>query len=85
MDSVGDGVLTATPVYPPFLTAPANTDRVLQRVELVLRDGRWQWDWDALEAACTPSTRLLLLCGCEQRQHRAIELFVSRQPARIGR
>ncbi|MGD9869744.1 MAG: MalY/PatB family protein, partial [Thauera sp.] len=59
----GDGVLTATPVYPPFLTAPANTDRVLQRVELVLRDGRWQWDWDALEAACTPSTRLLLLCS----------------------
>ena len=59
----GDGVLTATPVYPPFLTAPANTGRVLQRVELVLRDGRWQWDWEALEAACTPSTRLLLLCS----------------------
>lgn len=59
----GDGVLTATPVYPPFLTAPANTGRVLQRVELVLRAGRWQWDWEALEAACTPSTRLLLLCS----------------------
>jgi cystathionine beta-lyase len=59
----GDGVLTATPVYPPFLSAPANTGRVLQRVELVLRDGRWQWDWEALEAACTPSTRLLLLCS----------------------
>ncbi|WP_345793152.1 PatB family C-S lyase [Thauera sp. JM12B12] len=59
----GDGVLTATPVYPPFLGAPAHTGRVLQRVELVLRDGRWQWDWDALEAACTPSTRLLLLCS----------------------
>ena len=59
----GDGVLTATPVYPPFLTAPANTGRVLQRVEMVLRDGRWQWDWDALEGACTPSTRLLLLCS----------------------
>ena len=38
----GDGVLTATPVYPPFLTAPANTGRVLQRVEMMLRDGRWQ-------------------------------------------
>ncbi len=59
----GDGVLTATPVYPPFLTAPVNTGRVLQRVEFVLRDGRWQWDWDALEAARTPSTRLLLLCS----------------------
>lgn len=59
----GDGVLTAAPVYPPFLSAPANTGRVLQRVELVQRDGRWQWDWAALEAACTPSTRLLLLCS----------------------
>jgi cystathionine beta-lyase len=29
----------------------------------VLRDDRWQWDWEALEAACTPSTRLLLLCS----------------------
>jgi cystathionine beta-lyase len=59
----GDAVLTATPVYPPFLAAPANTGRSLQRVELVLRDGRWQWDWDALEAAVDARTRLLLLCS----------------------
>ena len=59
----GDGVLTATPVYPPFLSAPANTGRVLQRCELVLRDGRWQWDWAALEAARSDRSRLLLLCS----------------------
>ena len=59
----GDGVLTATPVYPPFLTAPGNTGRVLQRCELVLRDGRWQWDWAALEAAADARTRMLLLCS----------------------
>ncbi|MCK2126940.1 PatB family C-S lyase [Thauera aromatica] len=59
----GDGVLTATPVYPPFLAAPGHAGRVLQRCELVLRDGRWQWDWAGLEAARTARTRLLLLCS----------------------
>lgn len=59
----GDAVLTATPVYPPFLSAPANTGRTLQTVDLVLRDGRWQWDWAALEAAVSARTRLLLLCS----------------------
>ena len=60
---VGDGVVTATPVYPPFLSAPANTGRVLQRCELVLRAGRWQWDWEALERTVDARSRLLLLCS----------------------
>ncbi len=59
----GDGVVTATPVYPPFLVAPQNTGRVLQRCELVLRDGRWQWDWDALARTVDARSRLLLLCS----------------------
>ncbi len=59
----GDGVLTPTPVYPPFLTAPAHSGRVLQTVDLVLRDGRWQFDWAAMAAAVTPRTRLLMLCS----------------------
>ena len=59
----GDGVVTATPVYPPFLSAPANTGRVLQRCELVLRAGRWQWDWEALERTVDARSRLLLLCS----------------------
>lgn len=59
----GDGVLTAAPVYPPFLSAPANVGRVLQRCDLVLQDGRWQWDWDALAAASSSRSRLLLLCS----------------------
>lgn len=59
----GDEVLTATPVYPPFLAAPANCGRQLRTVELQQQDGQWRWDWAALEAACTPATRLLLLCS----------------------
>jgi len=61
--ALGDGVLAAAPVYPPMLGAPANTGRQLQRVDLVPRGDRWEWDWTALEAAATPASRLLLLCN----------------------
>lgn len=58
----GDAVLTATPVYPPFLTAPRNMKREVISVPMICRDGKWEMDWDRLEAAVTPSTRLFLLC-----------------------
>jgi len=55
-------VLTATPIYPPFLSAPKLSGRHLVQAELQLLDGRWVWDFAAMEAALTPQTRLLLLC-----------------------
>lgn len=60
--TVTGSVLTTTPVYPPFLSAPAFSERKLQRAELALQDGCWEMDWRALEAACTPATELLLFC-----------------------
>lgn len=60
--SVNGEVLTATPVYPPFLSAPGLSGRGLVRVSLREEGGRWSWDFAALEAAVTPATRLLLLC-----------------------
>ncbi len=60
-----DGLLTATPIYPPFLSAPKLAGRRL--VSLPLLDhgeagsGRWQWDWPAL-AAVDSGVRGLLLC-----------------------
>lgn len=60
----GDEVFTSTPVYPPFLSAPANNDRSLISRPLVEgQDGRWLWNRDATEAAITSRTRLLLLCN----------------------
>ena len=59
----GDAVLTTTPVYPPFLSAPVNMERRLITAPLSQIQGRWQWDWEALEAAVTPETRLFLLCS----------------------
>ena len=60
--AVDGGVVTATPVYPPFLSAPGLSGRELVKVPLSLNEGRWTWDFEALAAALTPDTRLLLLC-----------------------
>ncbi|MBL8408211.1 MAG: aminotransferase class I/II-fold pyridoxal phosphate-dependent enzyme, partial [Candidatus Accumulibacter sp.] len=60
--SVDGDILTATPVYPPFLSAPRLSGRRLASAALCQSDGRWGWDFAALEAALTPSSRLLLLC-----------------------
>lgn len=59
----GDEVLTHTPVYPPFLSAPANTGRRLVSSVMVDEAGRWQWDRAATESAISPRTRVLLLCN----------------------
>jgi len=56
-------VLTATPIYPPFLSAPPYSGRPIQKVPLQLAGDRWEFDWDALEAATTADTRVLLLCN----------------------
>jgi cystathionine beta-lyase len=56
--AVDGGAFTATPIYPPFLSAPRN----LVTAPLQLLDGRWQWNFSAVEAALTPATRMFLLC-----------------------
>ncbi len=60
--AVTGDVVTATPVYPPFLSAPTLSGRRIATVPLKLSSDRWYWDFDALAAAVTPATRLFLLC-----------------------
>ena len=59
---VDGGVITATPVYPPFLSAPKLSGRELTSVPLKLTDDGWRMDLDAMQAALKPDTRLWLLC-----------------------
>jgi cystathionine beta-lyase len=59
----GDAVMTAVPVYPPFLSAPGNSRRKLITVPLEEEDLRWCFDFDRLEAAITDTTRLFILCN----------------------
>ena len=58
----GEGVMTVTPVYPPFLSAPANQGRRLIAVPADMSRGRWELPLDAMEAAITADTRVFLLC-----------------------
>jgi cysteine-S-conjugate beta-lyase len=58
-----DEVITFTPVYPPFMSAPPLSGRTLVKVPLKLAEGRWGLDLEALERSVTPRTRLLLLCS----------------------
>lgn len=59
----GDDVVTMTPIYPPFLSAPVLAGRQVVRVPLERQSGRWTFDPVVLERALTPRTRLLLVCS----------------------
>ena len=60
--AVDGDVLTATPIYPPFLSAPVFSGRQLHRFALAQTAGHWHFDLAAASAALTPQTRQLLLC-----------------------
>jgi cystathionine beta-lyase len=60
--AVAEEVLTFVPVYPPFLSAPRTTGRLVKTVPLVRRQGHWTIDIEALHKAITARTRLLLFC-----------------------
>ena len=60
---IGEEILTTTPIYPPFLSAPRNGGRTTITAPLAEQDGHWIWDFDALEQTVTSKTRSLLLCS----------------------
>ncbi|MDO8958261.1 MAG: PatB family C-S lyase [Rhodocyclaceae bacterium] len=57
----GDGVFTATPIYPPFLSAPLDAGRRLLAMPLVRDETGWGWDFAATDALMK-AARLFLLC-----------------------
>ena len=60
----GDEILTLSPVYPPFTTAPKNQARVSKPVALELNayEPIWDVNWKTLEAALTPRTKVFFFC-----------------------
>ena len=60
--AVDGTVQTATPVYPPFLSAPRFSGRELQRIELDFDGRHWSLDPARLAAATTRDSGLYLLC-----------------------
>ena len=61
--AAGEAVMTCTPVYPPFLGVQRDASAKLITVDHNCVEGRWTMDWDALEAAVTPETRIFLFCN----------------------
>ncbi len=59
----GDALMTCTPVYPPFLNVHRDARVDLITVDHVFSQGRWHFDWEAMERAVTKQTRLFLLCN----------------------
>jgi cystathionine beta-lyase len=59
----GDDVMTAVPVYPPFLSAPGFSRRNLVKVPLTEKDNCWQFDFERLEQMITDKTRMFILCN----------------------
>ena len=59
----GDAVMTCTPVYPPFLKVASDAGKELITVPLCRENDRDTFDFDAMEKAVTPGTRLFLLCN----------------------
>ena len=60
-----ESVVTATPIYFPFLSAPENFDRKLYRVPTTKVDGTWPFPVDGLSRTLEQNSdcRLFLLCN----------------------
>jgi cysteine-S-conjugate beta-lyase len=57
------GVLTATPVYHPFMIETEAAGRIIQKVPMKQQNDRWVIDFEDFERAITPQTKLFLLCN----------------------
>ena len=62
--SPGDSVIIQTPCYPPFIQLVERNLRKVERNPLILRDGRYEIDFDGLEALCSKEqTKIFILCN----------------------
>ncbi len=69
--NAGDSLLIPTPVYYPFLAVPTNTGRKSIEVPMARSGGRWVMDFDALEDAVRPHTRLVMISNPQNPTGRA--------------
>ncbi len=60
--AIAGDVMTATPIYPPFLSAPRFSGRALVTTPLKQEGSEWRMDFAAMAAAITRETRLYLFC-----------------------
>lgn len=59
----GAGVLTTTPIYPPFLIAPSFSGKKLKTNPLIYDNNQWQVNMESFSNAIGEDTALYLLCN----------------------
>lgn len=59
----GDKVVVQSPVYFPFFTTIENNGRRVVNNELKCRNGKYEMDFDALEASIDGQTKMMFLCN----------------------
>ncbi len=61
--STDETILTTTPIYPPFLLAPRFQNRGVIKAPMALDGRTWVFDWDAMDNAVEPNTRMFFFCN----------------------
>ena len=80
--SMGDKVLLQTPVYPPFHDLVKNNGRQLVYNELVLKNGRYEIDFEDLEQKLKdPKVKIMFVCNPQNPTGRC---FTREELRRIG-
>ncbi|MDD3265560.1 MAG: PatB family C-S lyase [Burkholderiales bacterium] len=62
----GDAILTATPIYPPFMSSVKLASRKLVKLPLEIVDGHYSWNFTKLEELLSDTAlkiKLILLCN----------------------
>ena len=60
----GDKIVVQTPAYPPFTDGIVNNGRRIAENRLVLKDGRYEIDFEDFEKQCKdPRTKMFILCS----------------------
>jgi cystathionine beta-lyase len=77
----GGELMTCAPVYPPFLGVHKDAEAKLVTVDHVLRDGRWEFDWEKMEQSVSGKTRAFLLCNPQNPLGR---VFTSREVTKLA-
>ncbi|MDX9743464.1 MAG: PatB family C-S lyase [Arcobacteraceae bacterium] len=60
---IGDEVVVFPPVYFPFFSVIKESDRELIESNLVLKEGKYEIDFEDFHSKITPKTKILLLCS----------------------
>ena len=63
LTSVGDEIITMTPIYPPFLTSITDHGRVALENPMTFHESGWQIDFEQLETLVTAKTKVFMLCN----------------------